>query len=221
MAIVGVGNCANSLLQGVEYYRDAPTTSSSRLMHEPRRLPRARRRVRRRVRRRQGKVGMNLRSDLGASEQHDQVRRREEGGVKVSRGMTHDGPASTSEIVEKAPMRPTTSSDPPRAERRRGRELPPGRLRGGREVVRRAGARRLRHGQLHAGLIARAVAAPSSRRPDHRRRHQVAGRRDDHAPRAHASPGARRPPRPTMQLNVGGNSDFNTLERERLESKKV
>ena len=24
VAIVGVGNCANSLLQGVEYYRDAP-----------------------------------------------------------------------------------------------------------------------------------------------------------------------------------------------------
>ena len=30
VAIVGVGNCANSLLQGVEYYKDAdPTISSS------------------------------------------------------------------------------------------------------------------------------------------------------------------------------------------------
>ena len=29
VAIVGVGNCANSLLQGVEYYKDAdPETSS-------------------------------------------------------------------------------------------------------------------------------------------------------------------------------------------------
>ena len=24
VAIIGVGNCANSLLQGVEYYKDAP-----------------------------------------------------------------------------------------------------------------------------------------------------------------------------------------------------
>ena len=29
VAIVGVGNCASSLVQGVQYYRDAdPTTSS-------------------------------------------------------------------------------------------------------------------------------------------------------------------------------------------------
>ena len=28
VAIVGVGNCASSLVQGVEYYRDARPTSS-------------------------------------------------------------------------------------------------------------------------------------------------------------------------------------------------
>ena len=34
VAIVGVGNCANSLLQGVEYYKDAPPTDTvPGLMH--------------------------------------------------------------------------------------------------------------------------------------------------------------------------------------------
>ena len=28
VAIVGVGNCATSLIQGVEYYRDAPADQS-------------------------------------------------------------------------------------------------------------------------------------------------------------------------------------------------
>ena len=30
VAIIGVGNCANSLLQGVEYYKDASPDDSSR-----------------------------------------------------------------------------------------------------------------------------------------------------------------------------------------------
>ena len=30
MAIVGVGNCASSFVQGVEYYKDADPTSASR-----------------------------------------------------------------------------------------------------------------------------------------------------------------------------------------------
>jgi len=30
VGIVGVGNCASSLVQGVEYYRNSRTTSSSR-----------------------------------------------------------------------------------------------------------------------------------------------------------------------------------------------
>ena len=29
VAIIGVGNCASSLVQGVQYYKNAPTTSSS------------------------------------------------------------------------------------------------------------------------------------------------------------------------------------------------
>ena len=79
VAIIGVGNCANSLLQGVEYYKDAPDDKFvPGLMHvnlggyhvrdiefvaafdvvegQGRRRPR--------------------RGDLGAPERHDQVRRR-------------------------------------------------------------------------------------------------------------------------------------------------
>ena len=54
VAIVGVGNCAASLVQGVEYYKDAdPAEPRPRADARPvRRLPRPRRRVRRRVRRR-------------------------------------------------------------------------------------------------------------------------------------------------------------------------
>ena len=54
VAIVGVGNCAASLVQGVQYYADAdPNGNVPGLMHvDVRRLPRQRRRVRRRVRRR-------------------------------------------------------------------------------------------------------------------------------------------------------------------------
>ena len=64
---------------------------------------------------------------------------------------------------------------------------------------------------------------PQGRSPDRRRRHQVAGRRDDRAPHAREPvPGPRRALARTSQLNVGGNMDFyNMLERERLESKKI
>ena len=58
---------------------------------------------------------------------------------------------------------------------------------------------------------------------DHRRRHQVAGRRDDRPPPARPPlPRPRRALERTSQLNVGGNMDFyNMLERERLDSKKI
>ena len=66
-------------------------------------------------------------------------------------------------------------------------------------------------------------ALQEGRRADRRRRHQVAGRRDDRAPLARtAVPRSRREDAAHPQLNVGGNMDFyNMLERERLESKKI
>ena len=67
-------------------------------------------------------------------------------------------------------------------------------------------------------------ALQEGRPADHRRRHQVAGRRDDRAPHARAAvpASAACASQRTSQLNVGGNMDFyNMLERERLESKKI
>ena len=111
--------------------------------------------------------------------------------VPVYRGMTHDGlgkylkqkitkaPGETADIVKI--LRET--------QHRRRRLLPAGRLRAGDQVVRRAGARgRLRLRQLHPrlhrprGLLGQALQ--EGRPADRRRRHQVAGRRDDRPPHA-------------------------------------
>jgi myo-inositol-1-phosphate synthase len=107
VAIVGVGNCANSLLQGVEYYKDAdPAEFVPGLMHVD-----------------LGgyhvrdveftaafdvtteKVGKDLAEAIWA-QPNDTYRFAEvpKTGVTVSRGMTHDGLGKyVSEIVEKAP----------------------------------------------------------------------------------------------------------------------
>ena len=107
--------------------------------------------------------------------------------------MTHDGIGKyLQDVVPKAPG-PTDDivEHPARTRRPRRRQLPARRLRRGDEVVRGAGAGgRLRLRQLHPGVHRpRAVLAQALRgaRPaDHRRRHQVAGRRDDRPPRADA-----------------------------------
>ncbi len=78
VAIIGVGNCANSFVQGVQYYKDAdPAEERPRPdARRPRRLPHPRRRIRRRLRHRQGEGRQGpLRGDLVRPEQHDQVRR--------------------------------------------------------------------------------------------------------------------------------------------------
>src|SRR5881397_967204 len=107
VAIVGVGNCANSLLQGVEYYKNAPDDQFvPGLMHVN-----------------LGgyhvrdvefvaafdvttdKVGKDL-ADAIWAHPNDTYRFADvpKTGVKVSRGMTHDGIGKyLSEVVEKAP----------------------------------------------------------------------------------------------------------------------
>ncbi|MDQ3874579.1 MAG: inositol-3-phosphate synthase, partial [Actinomycetota bacterium] len=107
VAIIGVGNCANALLQGVEYYREAdPDQFVPGLMHVD-----------------LGgyhirdieftaafdvtteKVGKDL-ADAIWAHPNDTVKFAEvrETGVKVSRGMTHDGIGKyLSHVVEKAP----------------------------------------------------------------------------------------------------------------------
>ena len=107
VAIVGVGNCANSLLQGVEYYKDAdPEQFVPGLMHVD-----------------LGgyhvrdieftaafdvttdKVGKDL-ADAIWAHPNDTYKFADvpKTGVRVSRGMTHDGLGKyLSEVVEKAP----------------------------------------------------------------------------------------------------------------------
>jgi myo-inositol-1-phosphate synthase len=107
VALIGVGNCANSLLQGIEYYKDAdPDEFVPGLMHVD-----------------LGgyhvrdieftaafdvtteKVGKDL-ADAIWAHPNDTYRFAEvpKTGVRVSRGMTHDGLGKyLSEVVEKAP----------------------------------------------------------------------------------------------------------------------
>ena len=107
VALVGVGNCANSLLQGVEYYKDAPDDQFvPGLMHVN-----------------LGgyhirdieftaafdvtvdKVGKDLSEAIWAHP-NDTIKFADvpETGVKVARGMTHDGIGKyLSQVVEKEP----------------------------------------------------------------------------------------------------------------------
>src|SRR5207237_2585864 len=107
VALVGVGNCANSLLQGAEYYKDAPDDQFvPGLMHVN-----------------LGgyhvrdieftaafdvttdKVGKDL-ADAIWAHPNDTIKFAEVGntGIKVSRGMTHDGLGKyISDVVHKAP----------------------------------------------------------------------------------------------------------------------
>ena len=108
VAIVGVGNCANSFIQGVQYYKDADPGdgSSGPDARRPRRLPRRRRRIRRRLRHRLGEGRQRpLRGDVVGPEQHDQVRRRPRASAsRSSAGMTHDGLGKyLKEKITKAP----------------------------------------------------------------------------------------------------------------------
>ena len=199
VAIVGVGNCANSFIQGVQYYKDAdPDEEVPGLMHVD-----------------LGgyhvsdiefvaafdidseKVGKDL-SEAIWSGQNDTIKFADvpELGVKVERG--HD-PRRPRQVPERedhqgAGRNRRRRRDPQGDQGRRPRLLPAGRLRGGDQVVRRAGAegrRRLRQlpARLHRprGLLGQALRG--GRAADHRRRHQVPGRGDDRPPPA-------RPPLP-------------------------
>jgi myo-inositol-1-phosphate synthase len=107
VAIIGVGNCASSLVQGVEYYKDAPDgTAIPGLMHTT-----------------LGgyhigdiefsaaididaeKVGKDLSEAIFAGQNNTyKFTDVPKAGVKVARGMTHDGLGKyLSEVIQKAP----------------------------------------------------------------------------------------------------------------------
>jgi myo-inositol-1-phosphate synthase len=107
VALVGVGNCANSLLQGVEYYKDAPDDQFvPGLMHvnlggyhiRDIEFTAA-------FDVTKDKVGKDL-SDAIWAHPNDTIKFAEvpKSGIKVARGMTHDGLGKyISEVVTKAP----------------------------------------------------------------------------------------------------------------------
>ncbi len=198
VAIIGVGNCANSFVQGVHHYADAdPAEQVPGLMHVD--------------------LGGYHVSDIEFTCAFDINKTKV--GKDLGQAIWAD-PNNTCKFTNKVPKKLGVAGAPrhdPRRPRqvpqgedhqgagrdrrhrldpqgdqdRRRRLLPAGRLRGRDQVVRRAdprGRRRLR--ELHPGVHRpRALLEQPLQEggaADRRRRHQVAGRRHDRAPHAGA-----------------------------------
>jgi myo-inositol-1-phosphate synthase len=233
VAIIGVGNCANSLLQGVEFYKDAPDDQFvPGLMHvnlggyhvRDVEFTAAFDVVK-------GKVGVDL-ADAIWAKPNDTIKFAEvpKTGVTVSRGMTHDGIGKyLSEVTEKAPG---DTDDVVRILKETGTDVVVNYLPVGSEdatkwyteQILQAGcamvncmpvfiakgghfARRFEDAGLP--IIGDDIKSQVGATITHRVLTSIFRERGVHLDR-------------TMQLNVGGNSDFlNMLERDRLESKKI
>jgi myo-inositol-1-phosphate synthase len=233
VAIIGVGNCANSLLQGVEYYKDAPDDQFvPGLMHvnlggyhvRDVEFVAAFDVV-------EGKVGKDL-SEAMWAHPNDTIKFADvnKTGITVSRGMTHDGLGKyLSEIVTKAEG-PT--DDVVGILRETGADVVVNYLPVGSEEAAKWYAEQI----LNAGcamvncmpvflareaywqkrfvaagvpIIGDDIKSQVGATITHRVLTSLFRERGVHLDR-------------TMQLNVGGNSDFlNMLERDRLESKKI
>jgi len=233
VALVGVGNCANSLLQGVEYYKDAPDDQFvPGLMHVN-----------------LGgyhvsdidftaafdvttdKVGKDL-ADAIWAHPNDTIKFADvpQTGVKVSRGMTHDGLGKyVSQVVTKAPGE---TSDVVGILRDTKTDVVVNYLPVGSEMATKWYAEQV----LEAGCaMVNCMPVFIAREKYWQRRFEEKGLPiigDDIKSQVGATithrvltslfreRGVRLDK--TMQLNVGGNSDFlNMLERDRLESKKI
>jgi myo-inositol-1-phosphate synthase len=233
VAIIGVGNCANSLVQGVEYYKDAPADEFvPGLMHVD--LGGYH------VRDIEFTAAFDVTTDKVGKDLADAIWARPNDtyrfadvpktGVKVSRGMTHDGLGKyVSEIVEKAPG---DTDDVVRILQETGTDVVVNFLPVGSEEATKWYAEQI----LNAGcamvncmpvfiakggyfqkqfeerglpIIGDDIKSQVGATITHRALTQIFRDRGVRLDR-------------TMQLNVGGNSDFlNMLERDRLESKKV
>ena len=193
VAIVGVGNCASSLVQGVEYYKDAdPTGTVPGLMHvmfgdyhvsdvefvaafdvDAK------------------KVGKDLAEAINASENNTiKIADVPPTGVTVQRGAHPRRPGQVLPPDHRGVRRRARRHrpDPQGRPGRRPGLLPAGGLRGRRQVLRPVRHRRRRRlRQRPAGLhrlrprLGREVRG--RRRARHRRRHQVPGRCHHHPPR--------------------------------------
>jgi len=233
VALIGVGNCANSLLQGVEYYKDAPDDQFvPGLMHVN-----------------LGgyhvrdveftaafdvttdKVGKDL-ADAIWAHPNDTIKFADvpQTGVEVSRGMTHDGLGKyVSRVVTKAPGE---TSDVLGILRDTKTDVVVNYLPVGSEMATKWYAEQV----LEAGCaMVNCMPVFIAREKYWQRRFEEKGLPiigDDIKSQVGATithrvltslfreRGVRLDK--TMQLNVGGNSDFlNMLERDRLESKKI
>jgi myo-inositol-1-phosphate synthase len=233
VALVGVGNCANSLLQGVEYYKDSPDDQFvPGLMHVN-----------------LGgyhirdieftaafdvttdKVGKDLSEAIWAHP-NDTIKFAEvpTTGIDVSRGMTHDGLGKyISEVVTKAPGE---TADVVKILRDTKTDVVVNYLPVGSDAATKWYAEQV----LEAGCaMVNCMPVFIAREAYWQRRFEEKGLPiigDDIKSQVGATithrvltslfreRGVRLDK--TMQLNVGGNSDFlNMLERERLESKKI
>jgi myo-inositol-1-phosphate synthase len=233
VALVGVGNCANSLLQGVEYYKDAPDDQFvPGLMHVN-----------------LGgyhirdieftaafdvttdKVGKELSEAIWAHP-NDTIKFAEvpKTGIKVQRGMTHDGLGKyISEVVTKAPGE---TDDVVGILRDTQTDVVVNYLPVGSDAATKWYAEQV----LEAGCaMVNCMPVFIAREAYWQRRFEEKGLPiigDDIKSQVGATithrvltslfreRGVRLDK--TMQLNVGGNSDFlNMLERDRLESKKI
>jgi myo-inositol-1-phosphate synthase len=233
VAIIGVGNCANSLLQGVEYYKDAsPEDSVPGLMHvdlggyhvSDIEFVAAFDVVK-------GKVGVDL-ADAIWAHPNDTIKFAEvpKTGIKVSRGMTHDGIGKyLSQVVQKAPGQ---TDDVVGILKETGADVVVNYLPVGSEAATKWYAEQI----LEAGVaMVNCMPVFIAREPYWQKRFEEAGVPiigDDIKSQVGATITHRVLTTlfgdrgvhldKTMQLNVGGNSDFlNMLERERLESKKI
>jgi myo-inositol-1-phosphate synthase len=233
VAIIGVGNCANSLLQGVQYYKDADADEFvPGLMHVD-----------------LGgyhirdieftaafdvttdKVGKDL-ADAMWAHPNDTYKFADvpKTGIKVSRGMTHDGIGKyMSEVLEKAPGE---TDDVVGILKETGTDVVVNYLPVGSEEATKWYTEQI----LSAGCaMVNCMPVFIAREAYWQRRFEQTGLPiigDDIKSQVGATithrvltslfreRGVRLDK--TMQLNVGGNSDFlNMLERERLESKKI
>jgi myo-inositol-1-phosphate synthase len=233
VAIIGVGNCANSFMQGLTYYADAPEDQFvPGLMHvnlggyhiHDVEVVAAFDVVK-------GKVGVDLAEAMWAHP-NDTIKFADvaKTGVTVSRGMTHDGLGKyISEVVEKAPGE---TADVVGILRDRQVDVVVNYLPVGSEEATKWYAEQIlaagcamvncmpvfiarenywgkRFEEAGVPIIGDDIKSQVGATITHRVLTSLFRERGVHLDK-------------TMQLNVGGNSDFlNMLERARLESKKI
>jgi len=233
VAIIGVGNCANSFLQGLQYYADAPEDQFvPGLMHvnlggyhiHDVEVVAAFDVVK-------GKVGLDLAEAMWAHP-NDTIKFADvpKTGIKVSRGMTHDGLGKyISQVVTKAPGE---TADIVGILKETKTDVVVSYLPVGSEAAAKWYAEQC----LEAGVaLVNCMPVFIAREDYWNKRFQEKGLPiigDDIKSQVGATITHRVLTSlfrergvhldKTMQLNVGGNSDFlNMLERERLESKKI